>query len=418
MDRRLFILGAGAAAAPLAALDRMPHPPPRGEPDEKYWHELRWHFSIPLDATYCNTSTLGASPKCVIDTVTAHMRWVEEQLVTCDYRPERPIYLAGYEDEPQLRERICKLVGGSSKEEIALIRNATVGMNTIAHGLDLGAGDEVVMTDQEHPGGRCGYDVRKQRDGIVIKEVAIPVPTEDPGSIVARFAAVIGERTKVVSIPHITSALGIVMPVAQITHVAKRKGAFVVVDGAQSLGQIPVDVKALGCDAFYSSPHKWLLAPKGCGVLWIAREAWPRVHTTYASSDWKLETDAGRRISQIGTGNQSLLKGFEAALDFLDHIGLTNVHARIRQLGDALRKGLLAIPGTKILSPVHPELCSGMVTWKLQGHEDKAVASELWAKDKIMSRAMAKGIRSSLHVYVTISDIERLLQRVRALAGT
>src|SRR5262249_7764637 len=162
--------------------------------------------------------------------------------------------------------------------------------------------------------------------------VAVPVPCDDPKAIVERFAAAISERTKVVAVPHVTSALGIVMPVAEIAALAKAKGAFVVVDGAQALGQIPVDVKKLGCDAYFSSPHKWLLAPKGSGVLWLAKSAWPKVWTTIASSDWDLQADAGRRLTQIGTGNQSIHKGFEAALDFFEHIGFAAVYARIRQL--------------------------------------------------------------------------------------
>lgn len=415
MDRRLFLFGA-AAVGPLAPGGTLPPRPTSTTPDEKYWHELRWHFAIPHDAVYCNTSTLGASPKSVVAAVTDHTQWVEHELVTCDYRRERPIYLAGYEDEPQLRERLCKLVGGEHKEEIALTRNSTFGMNVIAHGLALKSGDEVVMTDQEHPGGRCGYDVRRHRDGVVLREVAVPQPCDDSDAIVARFAAVIGERTKVVCIPHITSALGIVMPVAKIAALARKHGAFVVVDGAQSLGQIPIDVKALGCDAYFASAHKWLLGPKGTGLLWVARAAWDRVESTFASSSWNLREDAGMRLSQLGTENQSLLKGLEAALDFLDRIGIAHVTARIRGLGDALRKGLAAIPGVRVVSPTRPELCAGMVTWKLDGHDDREVAAALWAQDKVMPRPMVHGIRTSPHVYVTLAEIDRLLARVRALA--
>ena len=420
MDRRHFLIGSAgiplAAASSGPALPPLPSLPPIGPPDERFWRELRWHFSIPQGAAYCNTSTLGASPKCVVNAVADHMRYVEEQLVTCDYRPDHPIYLAGYEDEPQLRTRLANLIH-AEKEEIALTRNATVGMNYIAHGLDLKAGDEVVLTNQEHPGGRTGYDLRHERDRIEIKEVAIPTPADDPEEIVARYAKEINARTKVVSIPHITSGLGIVMPVKQIAAVARKHGAFVVVDGAQSLGQIAVDVADLGCDAYYSSPHKWLLAPKGCGLLYVRRGAWDRVWTTIASSEWSLKTDAGRRFSQIGTGNQSLHKGLEAALDFLDHIGFANVHARIQQLGDALRAGLREIKGTKIVSPTATGMCAGMTTWTIPGLDDKKVAEELWLKDRVMPRAIGTGIRTSLHVYVTIDDVDRILRRAKALTN-
>ena len=412
MLRRDFLLL--AASAPLA---RLPAPPPAAGADEKYWRELRWHFSIPPNTAYCNTSTLGASPKCVVDAVSNHMRYVEEALVTCDYDPDRPSYLGGYEDEPQLRERLGKLVN-ASKQEIALTRNATMGMNYIAHGLDLKPGDEVLLTDHEHPGGRTGYDLRRKRDGIVIKEVVLPAPANDPDELVARFAQAIGPKTKVVAVPHITSGFGIVMPVKQIAAIARERGCFVVVDGAQSLGQVPVDVQDLGCDAYFSSPHKWLLAPKGTGMLYLRKEAWSRVWTTLASSEWDLQTDAGRRFSQIGTGNQSLHKGFEAALDFLDRIGHAVIHARIRQLADALRAGLAQIKAATIASPTHPALCAGMTTYSLAGHEARSVVAALWQKDRIMPRAIARGgVRQSLHIYNTLEDVERTLARLRALTS-
>lgn len=416
MDRRRFLLGA-AAAAPLSASSQPAEWPRASLEDERFWHELRWHFSIPHGTAYCNTSTLGASPKAATDAVASHLRWVEEELATCDYRKERPIYLGSYEDEPLLRERLRRLVGGSSKEEIALTPNSTFGMNVIAHGLELGAGDEVVMTDQEHPGGRVGYDVRRARDGVVIREVELPRPCEDPEEIVRRFAAAIGERTKVVTVPHVTSALGVVMPVARIAELAKARGAFMVVDGAQALGHVPVDVKALGCDAYYASAHKWLLAPKGNGLLWLARSAWERIASTFASGEWNNREDAGRRFTHVGTTNQSLVKGFEAALDFLDRIGHATVTQRIRALATSLRNGLATIPAVRVLTPSDERLRAGIVTWRLEGHDDRKVAAELMERDHITVRAIVAGLRTSPHVYVTLADIDRLVARVRSMAG-
>ncbi|MCC6672304.1 MAG: aminotransferase class V-fold PLP-dependent enzyme [Planctomycetes bacterium] len=422
MDRRGFLFG--AAASPSAAASRLRRDPatalpapPGPEPDEKYWHELRWHFHLPREAVYLNTATLGASPRSVLAAVHEHARWVEEQLVTCDYAPDRPIYLAGYEDEPALRARLARMLGGA-QEEVALTRNATVGMNFVAMGLELARGDEVVLTNMEHPGGRCGYDVRAKRDGIVIREVEIPVPPPDPAAIVARFAAAIGPRTKVVAIPHVTSALGIVLPVAEIARLARQRGAFVVVDGAQGLGHVPVDVRAMGCDAYFASPHKWLLAPKGSGVFWIAKEAAPKVWTTLASSEWNNQDDPGRRFMQIGTGNMSLHKGFEAALDFVDRIGLAAMQARIRQLGDAFRKALVAMPHVHIRSATHPQLCAGIVTFTVDGWEARALHEHLWREHRLMPRSIGEfGVRASFHVYDTLADVQRFTAALARLAS-
>ena len=421
MDRRDFLLGT-AALPSLTELTPDPYaglpPSPPADPDEKYWHELRWHFHIPRGEAYCNTGTLGATPKSAINAVCDHMRYLETQLVASNYEPGKPIFLAGYQDEPHLRERLGTLLG-CTKEEIALTQNATVGMNYIAHGLELEAGDQVVMTNMEHQGGRAGYDVRVARDGIAIVEVPLPISASDPDEFVARFADVIDADTKVVAIPHMTSALGYVLPVKRITAMAKERArdCFVVLDGAQAVGQVSIDVRDIGCDAYYGSPHKWLLAPKGSGVLYVNRESERRVWTTIASNAWDFRADIGNRFTHIGTGNQSLYKGFEASLDFLERIGNETIHKRIKQLGDRLRTGLGKIHGVTILSSTHPELCAGITTYSVEGQAHRAVSDELWERDRIMPRAIGMGIRQSLHIYNTFDDVDRTLARVAEIAA-
>jgi selenocysteine lyase/cysteine desulfurase len=294
-----------------------------------------------------------------------------------------------------------------------------MGMSYVAMGLQLNRGDEVVMTDQEHSGGRSAYDVRVKRDSIKIVEAKIELPPNDPDRILAAFAAAITERTKVVSIPHMTSALGILLPAKRITTMVRARNPeiFVVVDGAQTLGQVPVDVRDIGCDAFFSSPHKWLLAPKGSGVLYVRKAGNERVWTTIASGQWDFQDDVGRRFSQIGTGNQSLYKGFEAALDFLERIGMDTIHARIKALGDRLRQGLSEIDGVTILSSVHPRMCAGMTTYAIRGWDPKRANQHLWENDKIMPRAIKNGLRQSLHIYTAFADVDRTIARVRKMAA-
>ncbi len=345
MNRRHFLFSS-AGLPLLSRLDRDPHrglpqTPPK-DPDEKYWKELRWHFFIPRGESYCNTATLGSSPKCVVNAINEHLRYVETNLVASKYRGNNPSFLGGYQDEPTLRARVARLMG-CTKEEVALTMNSTMGSSFIAMGLELGKGDEVVITDQEHPGGRSAYEVRAKRDGIVIREAKIPQLPNDPNRIVEAFAAVISDKTKVLAISHVTSALGLMLPAKRIVQLCRERSedCFVVLDGSQALGHIGVDVRDLGCDAYVSSPHKWLLAPKGTGVMFLAKEASHRVWNTIASSTWKNDNDVGRRFSHIGTSNQSLQKGFEAVLDFLERVGMDVIRRRIKLLGDRLRACLL-----------------------------------------------------------------------------
>lgn len=422
MNRRKFLLGSAALPAlgsPLRAAridEGLPSTPPTAPDDEKYWQELLWHFFIPRGEAYCNTSTLGASPKVVVNAVNDHMRYVETQLPGFDYRSDRPLLLGGYQDEPSLRTRIGKILGGSM-QEVALTRNATMGMSYVAQGLQLSPGDEVIMTDQEHPGGRCAYDVRVKRDGIKIVEVPISLPANDPDALVAAFAAAVTKRTKVLAIPHITSALGIILPVKRIIAAARarRPDLYVVLDGAQAMGHVAIDVRDFDCDAYFSSPHKWVLTPKGTGVLYVRKATNERIWSTIASGEWDFRADVGRRFTQIGTGNQSLNKGFEAALDFLERIGMTTIYARIKALGDRLRAGLQQIDGVTIQSSTHDAMCAGITNYTVPGWNAVDAVKHLYATDKIMPRATAKGIRQSLHIYTTFADVDRTLARIEKM---
>ncbi|HET6204382.1 MAG TPA: aminotransferase class V-fold PLP-dependent enzyme [Planctomycetota bacterium] len=418
---RLALLGpVGARVLPSRA-GAAPALPPRlpadvGE-DESYWNSLRWHFAFPEEETYCQTATLGASPKVVTEATIAHLRWVEEGLPKWDYTPEQPNRMGGYSPERDLRDRLGAFLGCEGSE-VALTPNATVGMNFVANGIDLEAGDEVVTTNMEHPGGRKGWDLKGKRLGIQVREVEIPVPPNDPDEIVRRWEAATNSRTKVWAIPHVTSALGLVMPVKRLCASARARGIFTAVDGAQAVGHLAVNLRDLGCDAYFSSPHKWLLAPKGNGILYVRREAQERIWTTLASSEWENAKEGLYRLMQWGTVNASLVRGFEVALDFFDRIGMPRIERRIRYLGDRLRAGLREIPRVAISSSVHPDLACGITTWKIEGISPRALMDEMWRRRRIRIRSVSDvwGARTSTHVYVSPAQVDSLLEVARELA--
>src|SRR5205085_3149305 len=163
-------------------------------------------------------------------------------------------------------------------EELVLTRSTTEGMNSVAQGLSLKSGDRVLTTDQEHPGGRHCWDYIARRHGVALDIVAIPPGENDAHAIVDRFAKRIAQRTRVLSFSHLLSSTGLHMPVAELSALARSRGCLVVVDGAQAVGGVAVDVKALGCHVYVTSGHKWLLAPKGTGRLYLSEELGKRIH--------------------------------------------------------------------------------------------------------------------------------------------
>ena len=266
-DRRGFLSTFAAAAAattlPLAKIYDDAHRSQTAMPDaslyakdeEAYWTALRKQFLIPEDEVYLNNGTVGSSPLPVL-----------KAIVDCYHDTERmaqsdpedyPIW--GYAAWNEFRDPLAAFIG-CKRDELALLRNATEANSYIANGVDLKAGDEVLITDQEHPGGEHPWDLRAKRYGIVIKKITLPKPAPDAATVLNLFSEAITPRTRVIFFSHITTVTGVVLPAKEICALARSKGILSAVDGAHVPGMMKLDVHDLGCDMYSASPHKWLQA--------------------------------------------------------------------------------------------------------------------------------------------------------------
>lgn len=384
--------------------------------DEHIFAAARREFLFPTDVTYCNTGTLGASPREVVAALTKGTERIEESLPDWPYFQADGEPLTGYQPLTAIRQRVGTLIGASS-DEIALTTNATMGMSFLANGLDLSAGDEVVTTDQEHSGGIGGWLLRAERHGIVVKQVPVleAVPT-GPDGVVQRFADAITPRTRVVMFSQITSSLGMLLPAKELCSLAHQRGALAIIDGAQVLGQRRVDVKDLECDAYVTSPHKWMLAPKGTGILYIKREVQPRVWNTLASAAFDDESTGAFRFMHYGTGSVAVVQGLMAAVDFMTRLGLERIERWDTALAMRLRDGLERIPAVRLASPADRRFASAITTFAVTNKTGRELQDALWAR-KIRVRAQGgdRGVRLSAHLYVSPTDVDHVLEVVRAL---
>jgi isopenicillin-N epimerase len=400
-----------AAASPSDRLQ------PSTTPDETYWETLRGEFLLPRDEAFFNTGTLGSPPRVVVEAVTRHMTHVAQDVAHWDYHPDHEQYFTGYAPELWVRRKLASLIN-ADVAEVALTQNATMGMNFLANGLDLRPGDEIVAMRGAHPGGRCGWELREKRHGARVVFVTPPQSVRDPAQLVALYEEASTPRTRVWAIPHLTSGVGAIrFPVEELCRRARERGVLSLVDGAQTLGHLAVDVQAMGCDAFFSSPHKWLLAPVGCGLLYIRRDAQANFWTTLASTEWDNREAGMYRLMQYGTGNLSLLVGLEQAIDFHVAIGSRRVEERNIALTRRLREGLDAIPGVTIHSPRHEAMLTGTTMWSMVGKTGGELQEGLWQAAKVRVRAVDPGVRQCCHIYTTMADVERSLEATRALAA-
>jgi isopenicillin-N epimerase len=376
-----------------------------------FWKKIRRFFPIPEDEAFFNTGTLGASPSVVVEAAAEHLRKVATAICDWDYRNDD--WISGYQAFRDIREKIAGLIHART-DEVALTENATMAMNFVANGLDLRAGDEVLTTDQEHSGGKSGWQLKQKRWGTAYREVVLPKPVRTPDEVVSLFQEAITPRTKVITLSHILSPNGTILPVKEICAEGSKRDIFTVIDGAQAIGQIGLDVLDMNCDAYYGSLHKWLLGPPGTGFLYIKSERAKDIWTTLAGGQWDNHEDEGFRFTQRGTGSLSLLMGLNAALDFHQAIGPGRVYARIKSLGDYLREGLKTIKGMEIYTSLHPAMCAGITSYNIAGLEPGTLMDELWTRKRIRIR----GVRQCTHIYNSPEEIDATLEVVRDMAGS
>ncbi len=367
--------------------------------DEDFWQVVRSRFLIPEDRIYLNNGTLGPSPRVVVDAVAEHTR-----RVAATYPPG-----VDWED---LKSALAGLLGGDP-EGFVFPRNTTEAMSFVANGLDLGPGDQIVTTDHEHIGGLEPWRLLASRRGAELRVASLPFVARSSDELLEAVWSVVTPSTRVVSVSHVTFTSGTVLPVSALARRCADRGITLVVDGAHPPGMMSLDLSTLGGDFYASSPHKWLLAPQGTGLLYLApawrTELWP----TLASGGWDDLELGAHRLNHLGTFDESRLAGLLAAVEFIGTIGMDRIEGRIRYLRSALQSGLEVIDGVSLATPAQEKLATGMVSFRLEGISSLDLQAHLARVAKVRTRVISEygydTMRLSTHVYNRPSDLERVL---------
>lgn len=417
-SRREFIQRSSVAAAlfgwPLGRAERAfgqePRPLPAPElyqrDPERYWAELRGQWVLAGDRINLNCGSVGCTPLPVLRATIDHLLGAESFS-----EPEYPWF--GYEENRRLRELRDALAAflHCRRDELALVRNATEGNNVVCNGLDLKPGDEVLLTDQEHPGGRCCWEQKAARFGIKLKFVKLPKPPGSTDEIVEAITKALSPSTRIIAFSHITTVTGLVLPVKPICEVARRRGILTHVDGAHAIGQLPLDLHDLGCDFYVTSPHKWLLAPKGTGVLYVREELQERLWVNIASSDWRNYDRKAYRFSNFGTSNLSVMVGLKAALDFYQTIGAERIYRRIHQLADSVRTTVQRYPQLKTANASADAFFAGLVSIEPVTGDLKRVSQECAAR-KIRTAGGSDRLRIATHIFTQRAELSGFFEAI------
>ena len=409
------IAGAAGAVAPLAPMPRwaaaLEQEPPKlpdrslyDSNEEAYWAEMRKQFLIPADEVYLNNGTVGSCPMPVLRAVFDGY-YDTEKMAQAD--PEDyPIW--GYGSWNEFRDPLAEFVG-CTRDEIALVRNATEANSYVANGLDLQPGDEVLMTDQEHPGGEQPWNLRAKRYGIVVKKIALPKPVPNAAAVLNLFNDAITPRTRVIFFSHITTATGVVLPAKELCALARSKGILSAVDGAHVIGMMKLNLHDIGCDMYSSSPHKWLMAPKGTGFLYVRDEVMDRLWNTIVTAGWDEPKLRAERFQRIGSSNVPSLWGLRAAIQLANQIGPDRIERRHRQMADLILKEIVRRGAESWTSP-DPALRCGIASVNVAPIQITEIENWMWKAKKIRIRGGGPSkIRLSTPYYLLHKDVDRFL---------
>ncbi len=382
-------------------------------PNEQRWSEWREQTPVFDTYTYLNTGFSGPLRRAVVEAMQRRHQLELEH---------GPTTRQVMDDRLELVQRYRMTVGqllGASPEEIAITGNTTEGINLVVNGLDIGASDCVLTTEVEHGSGIVPAYYQRERFGCDLR--IVPIDAQDsPEQVLESFIATLDAargQLKLVILSEISYSTGQLLPLGAIVEEAHRRGGYVLVDGAQTFGHIPIDVGSTGVD-FYALPsHKWLCGPDGLGALYIRGDLIPKVAPSKvagraaASYDFAGAFEPEReQITkyELTTTSTALIAGtLEAAEWFLDSNPLS-VFERACELSRYAQERFERIEGVTVESPQHDATRTGLFCFAVAGVDPVLVNSFLQQEAKVVSRSVQQygSVRLSLHAFNTEADID------------
>jgi len=336
---------------------------------------LRAQLPAVLGTAYFNAGSNGPIPRVAIDALVAAAR------AECEVGRIVP---GAYEGNRGRNRRVAALIAelfNADASEIALTHSTAEGLSTALNGIAWRPGDEIVTTNLEHPGLTVPLCLLAHRYGVVIRYADIG---HGGGDVVGAIAERMTARTRVVALSSLMWSSGAVVPLAEVTAEAHRRGAMVIVDGAQSGGQVPIDLHGLGVDAYAVSGQKWLCGPEATGALYVRRDRLADIAPTYLRyaqfdlSGYLIPVEGAMRY-EIGEFYGPSILALEAALIWLrDEVGFDWAYERSVTLGRRCWDGLSEVPGVTVTTP--RERMAGLVCFAVEGMPPQDLAAKLYER--------------------------------------
>jgi len=389
--------------------------------------EIKTDFPILKDIIYMDSASTSLTPEPVLNAVLKYYREYNANVGRGVHRLSQ-IASQKYKDA---HRKVADFIG-ANEEEVIFTKNTTEAINTVASGLKWKTGDKVVTTLLEHHSNFLPW-LRLKSFGVALDIVK---PDKNGKFNVSDFEEMIDDKTRLVAVTHVSNVLGTITPIEEISAICKKKNALLLVDGAQSVPHIHVDVKELGCDFLCFSGHK-MLGPTGTGVLWMKEDLFDELEPlTFGGGmidDVSLndyELTKGYERFEGGTPNIAGVIGLGRAIDYLKKIGMDKIKDHEAKLTERLLEGLLKIRRVEVYGPLNFKERIGVVSFNIKDLNPHDVALMLDEASSIMVRSghhccmplvkylgLKEGaVRVSLYLYNTEEEIDTFLETIKEIA--
>lgn len=381
--------------------------------NEAYWQMVKRQYPLEDGLIYLNAANVCPASRLVLD---RHVEYLRNFHSNPSFQ-NRDKYEVMRES---LRGKVARMLR-VSPDEIAITRNTSEGSNIIVKGVDLKPGDEVLITDHNHPSNNDSWRVRARRDGFTVKSLPVAIPAHSADQLVSDFERAITPRTRVIAITHVTSTTGIRYPAREIAALARKHDIFVHLDGAQTFGALDVNLSEIGCDSYSASAHKWLMGPLENGILWVRAERIPQIWPSIVTAGWSDHLKGARKFEVFGQRDDPRVVALEAAVDFINMIGMPAVEARVEALATRAKAQLHEVASVELKTNLEPDLSGGVIKFRLKNVPTKRAYDLLWEKYRLAIAMTAsgdsEGLRFSPQIYNSMDEVDRAVAAVKQIAG-
>lgn len=380
------------------------------------------------DVIYFDSAATSLTPEPVVQALLDYYHEFNANI-------ERGVYSFSQEASKRYEEAHAKVAAffGVTEPEIVFTKNCTYGINLVASSLKAEKGDNIVTTLLEHHANYLPWLRLGSTRGVEIRRIK---PTTEGFLDLKEVAAAVDDHTRMVAVTHVSNCLGSIVPVAEIAEIAHKKGALILIDGAQSAPHFPIDLKKIDCDFFACSGHK-MLGPTGTGILFIREELHDTIEPFEVGGGMikSVALDSytpaeGWEKFEAGTPHIAGGIGMGAAVDYLAAIGMEQIEEYERTLTRRMMEGLKPLDKVTILGPEDPEKRTGVIPFKIEGMSPHEIAFTL---DEIAHIAIRSGFhcchpllnsvlregdgtaRASVYFYNTVEEIDAFIDAIKEI---